>query len=129
MLGALGTYVVLNPNLVPTAWGWRLSFILGGLLGLFTLVRDRFFEIRKWKGADMESAVNFFHLGMSVSAYRSIRVPRVGSTSWALLELAKPLFRKGHDNAAPDFRAPSLSRPFRAVASYSTCLGLCPRLS
>jgi len=34
----------------------------------------------------MRSAVNFFHLGMSVSAYRSIRVPRVGSTSRALLE-------------------------------------------
>ena len=28
----------------------------------------------------MESAVKFFHLGMSVSAYGSIRVPRVGST-------------------------------------------------
>jgi len=33
----------------------------------------------------MEPTVNFFHLGMSVPAY-SIRVPRVGSTSRALLE-------------------------------------------
>ena len=34
----------------------------------------------------MESAVNFFHLGMSVSAYGSPRVQRAGSTSRALLE-------------------------------------------
>ena len=39
----------------------------------------------------MELVVNFFQLGMSVSAYGSIRVPRVGSTNRALLELAKPL--------------------------------------
>ena len=38
MLGALGTYVVLNPNLVPAEWGWRLSFILGGFLGLLILL-------------------------------------------------------------------------------------------
>jgi MFS family permease len=38
MLGALGTYVVLNPHLVPASWGWRLSFILGGLLGLLILM-------------------------------------------------------------------------------------------
>ena len=54
----------------------------------------------------MESAVNFFHLGMSVSAY-GIRVPRVGSTSWALLELAKPLVRKGYTR---DAYAPLLCR-------------------
>jgi hypothetical protein len=34
----------------------------------------------------MGPAINFFHLGMSVSAYGSIRVPRVGSISGALLE-------------------------------------------
>jgi MFS family permease len=38
MLGALATYVVVNPNLVPAAWGWRLSFLLGGFLGLLILL-------------------------------------------------------------------------------------------
>jgi MFS family permease len=38
MLGALGTYVVLNPRLVPAEWGWRLSFVLGGFLGLLILL-------------------------------------------------------------------------------------------
>jgi MFS family permease len=28
----------LNPNLVPAAWGWRLSFVLGGFLGLLILL-------------------------------------------------------------------------------------------
>jgi hypothetical protein len=70
-------------------------------------VQDRDFEIIQWTGAGMESAVNFFPLGMSVSAYGSIRVPRVGSTSWALLELAKPLVRKGYTR---DAYAPLLCR-------------------
>jgi MFS family permease len=34
MLGALGTYVILNPQLIPPAFGWRLSFLIGALLGL-----------------------------------------------------------------------------------------------
>lgn len=38
MLGALGTYVVLNPHLIPPAYGWRLSFIIGGILGLLILM-------------------------------------------------------------------------------------------
>jgi MFS family permease len=38
MLGALGTYVVLNPHLVPPSIGWRLSFIIGGFLGLLILL-------------------------------------------------------------------------------------------
>jgi MFS family permease len=38
MLGALGTYVVLNPNLVPPSFGWRLSFLIGALLGLLILL-------------------------------------------------------------------------------------------
>jgi len=48
----------------------------------------------------MEPAVKFYHLGMSVSAYGSIRVPRVGSTSLALLELAKSLVRKAYTRDA-----------------------------
>ena len=38
MLGALGTYVVLNPHLIPPSYGWRLSFIIGGVLGLLILL-------------------------------------------------------------------------------------------
>lgn len=38
MLGALGTYVVLNPHLIPPSFGWRLSFLIGALLGLLILL-------------------------------------------------------------------------------------------
>ena len=49
MLGALGTFVVLNPHLVPAAWGWRLSFILGGILGLLILLFRRWVpESPRW---------------------------------------------------------------------------------
>jgi len=77
----------------------------------------------------MGSAVNFFHLGMNVSAYRSIRVPRVSSISRALLEhrwyiggtklacfplaLAKPLLRKPYTRDAYASMSRYLSRPRR----------------
>ena len=57
-----------------------IEIIRYGLV-IVTPVQDRFFEISKWKGAGMEPAANLFRLGMSVSAYGSIRVPRVASTS------------------------------------------------
>jgi hypothetical protein len=31
-------------------------------------------ELEKWKGAGMEPAVNFFYLGMSVSAYGRLSI-------------------------------------------------------
>jgi MFS family permease len=39
-LGALSSLVVLNPAILPQAWGWRLAFIVGGLLaGLIIYIR------------------------------------------------------------------------------------------
>ena len=54
--------------------------IVAGAPG-FTPVQDRFFKIKKMERRRYGASRYFFHLGMSVSAYGSIRVPRVGSTS------------------------------------------------
>jgi MFS family permease len=40
-LGAASTIVLLNPRFVPTFLGWRLAFILGGLLGTGVLFARR----------------------------------------------------------------------------------------
>jgi Sugar (and other) transporter len=33
-LGAAGSIVLLNPNVLPPDWGWRLAFLIGAVLGL-----------------------------------------------------------------------------------------------
>ncbi|MBV9275967.1 MAG: MFS transporter [Verrucomicrobia bacterium] len=35
--GAAGTYILLNPRVMPAAIGWRLVFVMGALLGLVIL--------------------------------------------------------------------------------------------
>jgi MFS family permease len=37
-LGAGGTYLLLNPIVIPTSIGWRAVFVLGALLGLVILI-------------------------------------------------------------------------------------------
>jgi MFS family permease len=48
-LGAAGSLVVLDPNVLPQAWGWRLAFVLGGLLAAGVIVLRRFIpESPRW---------------------------------------------------------------------------------
>ncbi|HEY2835796.1 MAG TPA: MFS transporter [Rhizomicrobium sp.] len=48
-LGALGSLVVLDPALVPAAYGWRLAFIIGGVLALTVIWLRRFVpESPRW---------------------------------------------------------------------------------
>ncbi|RAK52076.1 MFS transporter [Phenylobacterium deserti] len=48
-LGALGSVVVLDPNIIPQAWGWRLAFVVGGLLAIIVVFLRRFVpESPRW---------------------------------------------------------------------------------
>jgi MFS family permease len=48
-LGALGSLVVLDPALVPQAWGWRLAFVIGGLLAAGVIIVRRYIpESPRW---------------------------------------------------------------------------------
>ncbi|MDB5434469.1 MAG: major facilitator family transporter [Phenylobacterium sp.] len=48
-LGALGSVVVLDPAILPQAWGWRLAFIIGGLLASVIIYIRRFIpESPRW---------------------------------------------------------------------------------
>jgi MFS family permease len=47
--GAAGSLVVLDPALVPQAWGWRLAFVIGGLLAAAVIFIRRFIpESPRW---------------------------------------------------------------------------------
>jgi len=48
-LGAMGSLVVLNPEVLPQAWGWRLAFVIGGLLaGVIIFIRRFIPESPRW---------------------------------------------------------------------------------
>jgi MFS family permease len=48
-LGAVGSLVVLDPAIVPQAWGWRLAFLVGGTLALVIVFIRRFIpESPRW---------------------------------------------------------------------------------
>ncbi len=48
-IGALGAYVVLDPNIMPPEIGWRAAFIIGGILGVVVLLLRRFLpESPRW---------------------------------------------------------------------------------
>ncbi|MDE2488839.1 MAG: MFS transporter, partial [Alphaproteobacteria bacterium] len=48
-VGALGSLVVLDPAVVPQAWGWRLAFIAGAVLALIIIFVRRYIpESPRW---------------------------------------------------------------------------------
>jgi MFS family permease len=48
-LGAMGSLIVLDPALVDQEWGWRLAFIIGGLLALIVIYIRRYIpESPRW---------------------------------------------------------------------------------
>ena len=48
-LGALGALAALDPALVPTAWGWRVAFFVGGAIGFAVLFLRRWIpESPRW---------------------------------------------------------------------------------
>jgi MFS family permease len=48
-LGAVGSLLVLDPSLVPQAWGWRLAFLVGGALAAVVIFIRRFIpESPRW---------------------------------------------------------------------------------
>lgn len=48
-LGSIGAVVALDPAVLDPAWGWRLAFVIGGIIGLSVLFLRRFIpESPRW---------------------------------------------------------------------------------
>ncbi len=49
MIGSALSVVVLNPHLIPVAWGWRIGFFIGPVIGLVVLaIRRHIPESPRW---------------------------------------------------------------------------------
>jgi len=104
-MGALGSLVVLNPHLVPQAWGWRLAFLIGGVLAVIIIFVRRFIpESPRWlmtHGRPEEAAAVVSDIERRVERRTALpplvepiptlRFTRRGETNW--LEIAATLFR------------------------------------
>jgi len=104
-LGAMGSLVVLDPNVVDQAWGWRLAFIIGGLLALIVIWIRRFIpESPRWlmthgRPEEAEAVVRDIearverHTAMPpiLAPHPTIRLVHRTHTSWS--ELGVSLFR------------------------------------
>ena len=50
LIGSLGALVLLNPDLVPIFWGWRICFFIGPVLGLVIIyIRRHIPESPRWQ--------------------------------------------------------------------------------
>jgi MFS family permease len=104
-IGALGSLIVLDPAVVPQAWGWRFAFIVGGLLALVIIYVRRFIpESPRWlmtHGRPEEAAKVVHDIERRVERHVALppliyeipkmRFMRRGHTSW--LEIAEVLIR------------------------------------
>lgn len=104
-LGAMGSIVVLDPDVIDQALGWRLAFIIGGLLALIVIWIRRFIpESPRWlmthgRPEEAEAIVREIearverHTAMPpiLSPHPTIRLVHRTRTSWT--ELGVSLFR------------------------------------
>ena len=95
-LGALGSLLVLDPALVPQALGWRLAFIIGGILAALVMLLRRFVpESPRWllihgRVSEAEAVMQQIEAriapGVSLGAAAAIRLsPQAGTRLGDLL--------------------------------------------
>jgi len=104
-LGAMGSVVVLNPALVDQAWGWRVAFVIGGLLALIIVWLRRFVpESPRWlmthgRAAEAEAVVEAIeadvakHTGRPTPPHDDLSVIRLQPLKTRWLDIAHTLFR------------------------------------
>jgi MFS family permease len=105
LLGSLGALVLLDPDLVPIFWGWRICFFLGPVLGLVIIyIRRHIPESPRWQlthGYSDEAEATVEGIEATVRSQGgelppvddSKAIEVVGEKSMPLVQVAKLMFR------------------------------------
>jgi MFS family permease len=103
-LGAVGSLVVLNPAVIDPSLGWRLAFVIGGLLALVILWLRRFIpESPRWlmthgRPAEAETVVAGIEAavarrtGQPTQPHKTLQAIRLRPTRVTWTDIARTLF-------------------------------------
>jgi MFS family permease len=103
-LGAMGSLVVLNPAVIDQALGWRLAFIVGGVLAIVIVWLRRYIpESPRWlmthgRAAEAEAVIERIeadvarHTGQSVPPHDHLAAIRLRAKRASWPDLASALF-------------------------------------
>jgi MFS family permease len=106
LLGSLGALVLLDPELVPIFWGWRICFFIGPVLGLVIIyIRRHIPESPRWQlthGYTEEAEATVDEIEATVRSQgvelppvdESKAIEVVGEKSIPLTQVAKIMFRE-----------------------------------
>lgn len=105
-LGAGANLFLLDPNIVPEGWGWRIGFFLGPALGLIIIFLRRYIpESPRWMlshghADEAEQLIDNIEAQVQAQGYKLSKVPKSKSLSVIsrgnipMPELIKIFFRK-----------------------------------
>lgn len=103
-IGAMGSLIVLNPNVIDQALGWRAAFVIGGLLALIILWLRRFVpESPRWlmthgRQAEAEAVIARIEAdverrsGRALSPHDDLRAIRLRPMRASWLDIVRTLF-------------------------------------
>ena len=115
-IGAGASLVVLDPNLVPPAYGWRSAFVIGGALALIVITLRKFLpESPRWlmTHGQPEEAERIVHdIERRVEEQHGVRLVDVPARTIKLR-------RRPHSNILQAMRLVFVNYPKRAVLGLS----------
>lgn len=115
MVGAVGTWVVLDPHILPPAYGWRFAFLIGAILGIIILIfRGWVPESPRWlvtHGRADEAERTIDHVERMVTDDPSNLPPPQGPT--------QRIYLRGHTSLSEIWRAVAHEYPTRSVLGFT----------
>jgi MFS family permease len=115
-LGAAGSLVVLDANLVPPAYGWRSAFVIGGVLAVVVITLRKFLpESPRWlmtHGQPGEAEAVVHEIERRVEAQHGVRLVEVPAP-------ALRLRRRDHTSLIEAIRTIFIRYPQRTVLGLS----------
>lgn len=115
MLGAVGTWVMLDPHILTAAYGWRFAFLIGAILGIIILIfRGWVPESPRWlvtHGRADEAAKTIDHVERMITDDPASLPPPQGPP--------QRIYLRGHTSLAEIWHAIAHEYPTRSILGFT----------